>query len=392
MKKFIYFPSFSAGSGGNSAKKNYKLKDGTPWRFWSDEYPEKYRHKSFLVTAGHNYRKFDYSKQFEFQDDTIVMGDSGGYQISTGVIKWDVGIREQIFKWLENNSNVAINLDIPTRGVYAGKYQEALDISIDNFKYFEKHQTGKTDFLNVLQGGNYAKYSDWYRNVSGFDFQGWAVGAAPGNVVAFLGSLVVLVESGELLNPKNKWLHYLGMSSVVEFLILAQIQKSLEEIGSNVQLTTDSSTPSMSCSYGYYYHSFDLRDLVFRYAHLPRFDVLTNSMGKTMPILNEIDQRIWDTWTLEEFAKWGPEHYGWLINHNFALFKDCIDQCNNVVNNDPYIRNQFLSGEVIKMLDSIDEIVKSNNPRAIYDKYLPIYNSLNRKNVGALDTSKNDFF
>lgn len=375
-----------------SGKKNPRLKDGTPWRFWSDEYPERYRHKSFLVTAGHNFGKFEYSKQFEFGDDTLVMGDSGGYQIATGAIKWDIAIREKIFKWLENNSNVAMNLDIPTRGVFEGKYQEALAISKDNFAYFEANQTGKTDFLNVLQGGTYAKYNNWYDEVSKFQFQGWAVGAAMGNTVSFMAALVTLMERGELMKPNIKWLHFLGMSSVQEFLILSQIQKSLNEIGSNVQVMTDSSTPSRCAPFGYYYYQFDLKSLKFQYAHIPRLQDIKDPKDKKMPILNEIDVRIWDTWTLEEFAQWKAEHYGWLINHNFALFKDCIQHVNAVVNNDKYIRAEFLSKDVLKLLDAIDLIIKSDNPKSIYDRFIPVFENLNRKEVNTLDHATNEFF
>ncbi len=79
IKEFIYIPSFSAGTSGQAAVKNIRLKDGTPWRFWSDEYPEQYRHKRFLVTAGHYYKDPEYSKKYDFDKDTIVFGDSGGY-------------------------------------------------------------------------------------------------------------------------------------------------------------------------------------------------------------------------------------------------------------------------------------------------------------------------
>ena len=35
------------------------------------------------------------------------MGDSGGYQIASGAIKWKPELKTQVFEWLENNSDIA---------------------------------------------------------------------------------------------------------------------------------------------------------------------------------------------------------------------------------------------------------------------------------------------
>ena len=81
MSKFIYFPSFSAGAMGSSLAKNVKLKNGLSIRFYSEEFPEKYRHTDILITAGHHYKKEDYKNDLGLTDINLVMGDSGGYQI-----------------------------------------------------------------------------------------------------------------------------------------------------------------------------------------------------------------------------------------------------------------------------------------------------------------------
>lgn len=379
MKEFIYFPSFSAASGGDSAKKNYRLKDGTPWRFYSDEYPERYRHKRFLISAGHNYKKMDYAKAYEFDKDVLVIGDSGGFQIATGVIDWQPSIKEKIFLWLENNANIALNLDIPTRGVFQGKFDEALKISKDNFKYFYENQTGKIDFLNVLQGYNYATYSKWYHEVKHFQFQGWAVGGCIGNLPAFMAALVVLKENGEFEKKSNKWFHFLGMSSILEFIAISQVQKSLHEIYPHVQITNDSSTPSNGIRFGYYYTNFNLKELRFEHVNVPRREKLgPNLDGLKFPHDTEISERIWNTYSLEDFVQWKAEHYGWLINHNFSIFKDALDTVNCVVNHDRYIRDEYLNSDSIKLVNAIDDIIKSDNPRSKFEIYLPLFLKLTR--------------
>ena len=139
-KEFLYIPSLSAGSMVSAFKKDTKFEDGTTMRFFAKEYPEKWRHPYFLVTAGHHYKKMDFRDQLGLDDGTFVFGDSGGFQIATGALKWDSTIREKIFHWLEANSDVAANLDIPPRVTFENRFQDSMDISFDNFKWFENHQ------------------------------------------------------------------------------------------------------------------------------------------------------------------------------------------------------------------------------------------------------------
>jgi len=83
QKEFIYFPSLSAGGFASSLIKDTKLTNGTTCRFYDDSYPEEFRHKNFLITAGHYYKKMDIRDQFGLGKDSLVFGDSGGYQIAT---------------------------------------------------------------------------------------------------------------------------------------------------------------------------------------------------------------------------------------------------------------------------------------------------------------------
>ena len=88
QKEFIYFPSLSAGGFASALIKDDKLSSGVPCRFYSDDYPEKWRHKYFLVTAGHYYKKMDIREQMGLGKDVLVFGDSGGYQIATCALKY----------------------------------------------------------------------------------------------------------------------------------------------------------------------------------------------------------------------------------------------------------------------------------------------------------------
>jgi hypothetical protein len=374
-KKFIYFPSFDAGPAGASYKKHWKFKDGTSYRFYDESFPKKYQHKYFLFPAGHNYKKMDIRQQFEFPDDMIVFGDSGGYQIATGVLKWDLNLRKTIFDWLEANSDIAMNLDIPPRAKYEGKFQESKAISADNFKWFYENQSGKTDFLNCVQGNNHAEYLDWYNSVKGFEFQGWAIGGAR-NVYMMMSGLSVLLEHKEHLKANNKWLHVLGVSKLNDFLILGQIQRSLNEVGSHMQMTTDSSSPSRSTVFGTWYTGWDIKAGAFRSVNVPRradHDIAPNSIYRQLPSMcPDIDAKIFDTYPIDKLGDFETPFYAAMVLHNFAVFQEAKEACDQLTYGDRYIMDQLISTDMANVLTAIDEIIKSDKPTLTFNKYLPV--------------------
>ena len=93
--KFKYFPSFSVGAFGDGLRRNFKFEDGFPIRFYSEEFQEKFRHTDFLLSAGHLFKAHPTCYQdMGFKSDiNCVMGDSGGYQICSGAMKWNPDIK-----------------------------------------------------------------------------------------------------------------------------------------------------------------------------------------------------------------------------------------------------------------------------------------------------------
>jgi hypothetical protein len=269
-KKFIYYPSLSAGSMVSAFKKDTKFTDGTTMRFFSKEYPEEWRHPYFLITAGHHYKKMDFRQQMGLDDEVLVFGDSGGFQIATGALKWDSTIREKIFHWLEANSDVAANLDIPPRVTFENRFQDSMDISFDNFKWFEKHQSGKTKFLNVIQGTYSEEYNTWYHKFKDFDFNGWCIGG-PKKLVDFMYVVALMLKEREFEKKHVEFIHLLGISKISDFFILSTLQKLLNELtDGRVQLSTDSSSPGQYPVYGTYLHSTNYKTQTFTELYFPK--------------------------------------------------------------------------------------------------------------------------
>ena len=393
MSKFIYFPSFSAGAMGSSLAKNVKLKNDLSIRFYSDEFPEKYRHTDILITAGHHFKKDDYKNDLGLTDKNLVMGDSGGYQIASGAIKWDMSIRERIFKWLEHNSDIAMNLDIPPKIKYEGMYEECLKISKDNFKYFADNQSGNTDFLNVVQGTNDLEYINWYNEMKDYPFQGWAVGGGGRNVFTFMSGVMSLLQGGEHLKDTNKYFHILGISKIKDFLMLNQLQKSLNEIGSDIVVTTDSSSPDRAVVFGSYYHSYDFKKAVFRSINVPKYDdSFKDQVFKHLPVSTEFDREyLREALTWDDTIEWKGQCTMAIRLHNFMVFKEAIEKAEYYVHCHDYIKKQILSNDMYELLTAIDAMVKNDNPRQVFEKYKPLFKRLSNVKYEN-DIIENKFF
>jgi len=376
--KMQYYPSFSTGEFANDCKDPNKLLGGklTP-RFYSKEFPQEFQHPYFLLTAGHLYKKMDIRKTMGLED-ALVMGDSGGYQIAMGAMKWDMSVRQQIFEWLEANSDIAMNIDIPPYGDMTGKFDECIDISYDNFKYFEKNQTGKTKFLNVIQGNNFQQRLKWYDKVKDFEFKGWSCGGCrlPYRLAA---NMTALIEGKEHLKDRNEYLHILGTTKISDFFFLSQLQKSLVEVGSKMRVTTDSSSPSRSVAFGLYYVGANLNLDTFKSLHIPKAistnkafvapdclqTILPHQLDMPMPASTEFDKIIKGMYTYGDCVNNLNDSTMFMTLHNFMLYQDVQTVIADFVYHHDYLLEQVTSKDTFHVMRILDEIIKSDNPRKV---------------------------
>lgn len=211
--------------------------------------------------------------------DTVVVGDSGGYQIGTGKLKevngwnkfaddpdyiarrWstEVAIRDRILRWLDRYCDYAMTLDMPLWVLKDPKAQKSspfaklsadqlIDLSYENLKYFADNRgkaTGaKAKFLNVLQDAGDGTGEAWYKRVKDFDFEGWAFGGDTKNGIEPLLKWVRRLLDDGKLNSKTEWLHVLMMSPPINSVLLTALQKRLRELlGNNITVSYDSSSP-----------------------------------------------------------------------------------------------------------------------------------------------------
>ena len=413
-KEFLYIPSLSAGSMVSAFKKDTKFEDGTTMRFFAKEYPEKWRHPHFLVTAGHHYKKMDFRDQLGLDDGTFVFGDSGGFQIATGALKWDGTIREKIFHWLEANSDVAANLDIPPRVTFENRFQDAMDISFDNFKYFEKNQSGKTKFLNVIQGTFSEEYKEWYHKFKDFDFKGWCIGG-PKKLVDFMYVIALMLQEREFEKKHIEYIHLLGISKISDFFILATLQELLNKMTDNrIQLMSDSSSPGQYPVFGTYLHSGNYKTQTFtelyfpknaeyrRKTHLKQGKGGEITIDKTKhvpcsmgcPACNDFTYEYLGGKTDAGLDRYSQEGMPRMVVHNTHLYCEIVKDINKLTNNHVELLETAIPKELFNVILSLHEMFGNpDNAMNVYSAYKKTYKKFGGESISTTDVKQfNKFF
>ena len=262
-----------------------------------------------LYSAGHAHLDIEKSNKEEAmvqgrdQSKTMILGDSGGFQIATGVLKMDwanakdpndparLALCEKILRWEEHTADWAMTLDIPGFAAappYSEKtgltsFQDTVDISVLNLDYYMRNRTPeKCKFLNVLSGSDEYTSDQWYEAVKHFSdpafvkeaygdesrtLEGYAfAGINMRNMRCVLKRLLKLREDG-LLKDKG-WIHFLGTGRLQWACHLTSIQRMLRKHDSpNITLSFDAASPFVNTAYGqtYAYNIFENKGKRFGY-------------------------------------------------------------------------------------------------------------------------------
>jgi len=253
-----------------------------------------------LYSAGHANLDLDGSKVDDGmvvnrnREDTVLVGDSGGYQIGSGAWKLDWSNFETgadwqktrcgIMTWLEEYCDYSMTLDIPL-WAYLPQYRDrtglkdpkdCLEKTIYNHKFFiENRIPGKTKFLNTLHGANWETSENWYQNVKEFNdpkvygdraFEGYAMaGDHAGDAELLLRRLIRMRDDG-LLAGDDVWIHVLGISVLPWGCYLTAIQRQLREhVNPNITISFDAASPYITASKGLAYDYPDLNANAWSY-------------------------------------------------------------------------------------------------------------------------------
>lgn len=260
-----------------------------------------YHYPYSLYSAGHAERRLDKCDDKEpmihkrDRSKTIVIGDSGGFQIAKGVIKLDWSsakgpagdkLREEILRYLEHTADWSMTLDVPAFAASPGyrektglnTFEDCLDLSEHNLHYFMKNRVpGATKFLNVLSSSDTENSKTWYEAVKVFSqpdvveamgytrdrtLEGWAfAGVNMRNMKTALERMLDL-RRDNLLKDKD-WIHFLGIGRLDWACYLTSIERMLKKHDNpNINISFDAASPFVAAggyalSYQYNYFTPD---------------------------------------------------------------------------------------------------------------------------------------
>jgi hypothetical protein len=243
-------------------------------------------YKYALYSAGHAQldviKAQDQESMIQQRDrgQTMILGDSGGYQIGKGVLKFDwlnfegveaTKTRQKILEWLEATADWSMMLDVPTwacdhiHGPKTGlkTFEDCLEKTRYNNKYFLDNRLGATKWLNVLQGSDWDTAEKWYRGVvefsdpagkyAGKEAEGWAFGGANMCKIDITLKRLMTMRDEGMLTGKN-WIHFLGTAQLDWSCYLTQIQRQIRKhINPELTISFDCASPFIATAHGLVY-------------------------------------------------------------------------------------------------------------------------------------------
>jgi hypothetical protein len=259
---------------------------------WLNSQKSLFPYKWSLYSGGHanlDLAKPDWSEDMVRNRDpnTLVLGDSGGFQIAKGLWEGDWKAnsgcpkaqkkREQVLAWLDGIADYGMILDIPTWVVndpHASSkcqittHQQAVDATKFNNEYFMRNRKGVKNggakFLNVLQGATHSEAEDWYQTMKHYcdpavypdtHFDGWSMGGQNMcDVHLILKRLVALRYDNLLQEGIHDWMHFLGTSKLEWAVLLTVIQRAIRKyVNPAFTISFDCASPFLATANGQVY-------------------------------------------------------------------------------------------------------------------------------------------
>lgn len=320
---------------------------------------------------------------------TLMIGDSGGYQIASGRLKIR-GDQDRlaILRWLEKHADWAMTLDVPTGplerpdlGYSFASFKDCLDTTTDHLAFFQKHRKpGATKFLNVLQGNDTKQSDKWFDAVKGFDFEGWAFAGKLRHNFFNLCRRVIKMSDQNLLQGKN-WIHILGTNNLETAVGLTALQRSINRhINPHLRISYDTSTAFRMLSWSGVYT-------------LPRFDrkgmtLLTTKCPNTRKVVGVAERFPWPSplgnlLTLGDLCVRHTPSHGtyrdtqadhYLAHHNLASLCFAVATANRIFDSESLLGHHTIATDMARAVESIEKVIKTGtlteleNHRSVFNR------------------------
>lgn len=313
---------------------------------------------------------------------TLIMGDSGGYQIINGHFEvHDDRDRARIFDWLNRECDFAMTLDIPTAALNSANsgytsFEQCLDGTLEHLRYFQSRKSDRrVSLLNVLQGRNEAEADTWYEAVKDFEFDGWAIaGPLKSDLPYVIRRLLEMVRDGKLGGDRF-WVHFLGIGDLRTASLLTTLRDCLRrKLDDNViQISMDTSSPFVTA--GRYYTVYTGEEITYDNWGLAAVKLPINDPAhlgsdepfpyQTSPIAGHLtmgDLIIKDD--IHAGSRWDQLSAVLVMNHNIYVQMQAILRANELMALPRSQVRYLCPKELLDARDAIIEIFESPMPRA----------------------------
>lgn len=378
-------------------------------------------YKDALYSAGHAFLNLDNSYRDESmiqqrdRNKTWILGDSGGFQIARGILKFDWNdfegnaankVRQKILEWLEFTADYSMILDIPpwaigsTPGI--DSFEACLKGTMFNNDYFIRNRMGITKFLNVLQGRSKTESDIWFNEVKDLPFEGWAFGGDNMCDFEMILARVIMMRDGNYFgNNKNgekrNILHFLGQSKPKIACALTSIQRILRKQLNDEELkvTYDSASAFISSAKGRVYTGMTFNTKKASYTMEKMFDDKLLA-GSTRPFpwdgivgdrLTIGDICIRDEHYIEANGKpiktsWDSYSYALIMAHNLEYHIKAIQKANHLYNLPHGQNSRYLPADLLEFKELVYDVFDSEVPFELIAKHHKLLNKLSGRRKG----------
>jgi hypothetical protein len=305
---------------------------------------------------------------------SLLIGDSGGYQIGKGTLSGLQHVRRGPMKaedavaawrkervarnwirdWLAEQCDYGMTIDMPLWATSAKgsrspfhhcSSKQLIQMTNQNLRLLDRFAPPAAKWLNVVQGGSsYLDAIEWFRAVKWFQRGGWALAGSAGvagGLVHLLVTVLMMRDEGAFRSGQD-WLHVLGVSTPLWAVILTTVQRELRRVNPALTVSYDSSSPfllggrfeqvcvspELSAHPGSWSLQAELAPQRPSYATdscTRRFPFKHSPLGQRLK-LNELN-------VME--GKWQPRQYdslsnAMLINHNVWTYLDAFQRANDL--------------------------------------------------------------
>jgi tRNA-guanine family transglycosylase len=367
-KKAIFVPAVSGSVRGHFWKKNYVYNDHDV-KFFTDKSYYKY---NFALTS--TYYEFEnntknFRKEYNYPDDYILLTDSGGFQVATFTRKnKPINITPmQTLRWMEDNADIAMNLDVPPWD----DFNASLKKSKENFAYFQKNRINyDMKLYNILHGKTLDEMKIWYHEVKEYNFDGWALGVRPADNVYLqvIGYMFLHEMNASHLNTN---FHMFGISGIKNMLVMAMLSNHFD-----ASLTFDSSSYDSGTRFRRFHFPKDIR-------FSTDFGRTAKKTMKTIPCNCPVCRHT----SIDILYKQnGPEAYLLLPLHNLYQYIEVNRMVNALVTDEYAFEEYAKSVNEEKTINIVNQMFMDYNEIGVfrtYDKYKELMTLREKINIPA---------